>query len=111
MSGEPANFTLEEAAQWRAGRRAKSRPGPRPTLGDLQRSSSWWWVHCARCLHYAPMAFAAPVILWGADVSGDVLRHCARCTACGNKGATIQHPGWSGNATGFLPFPSDCGLA
>jgi hypothetical protein len=55
--------------------------------------------------------FAAPVILWGADASGDTLRQNARCSCCGNKGATIQHPGWSGNATGFLPFPSDCGLA
>jgi hypothetical protein len=34
-----------------------------------------------------------------------VLRQRARCTACGNKGATIQHPGWGGADIGFLPFP------
>jgi hypothetical protein len=33
------------------------------------------------------------------------LRRCARCTACGHKGATIQHPGWGGEHIGFLPFP------
>jgi hypothetical protein len=45
------------------------------------------------------------VIRWGADTSSDKLRSCARCTACGTKGATIQHPGWAGNNVGFLPFP------
>jgi hypothetical protein len=30
----------------------------------------------------------------------------ARCSACGKKGATIQHPGWGGNHIGFLPFPT-----
>ena len=29
----------------------------------------------------------------------------ARCTRCGHKGATIQHPGWGGADIGFLPFP------
>jgi hypothetical protein len=111
MSGEPANFTLQDAARWRARTQRKSprtagaRP-PRPTLGELQRTSSWWWVHCARCPHFAAMAFAAPVILWGADMPGDVLRQCARCTACGNKGASLAHPGWGGSGIGFQPFPA-----
>jgi hypothetical protein len=38
--------------------------------------------------------------------SSDRLRERARCTSCGNKGATIQHPGWGGNDVGFLPFPT-----
>ena len=38
--------------------------------------------------------------------SSDVLRQRARCTACGNKGATIQHPSWGGADSGFLPFPA-----
>jgi hypothetical protein len=109
MSGEPANFTLQDAARWRATRPArsngKSLPGTRPTLGELQRTSSWWWIHCARCPHFAAMAFAAPVILWGADAPGDVLRQCARCTACGNRGASLLHPGWGGSGLGFVPFP------
>ena len=107
MSGEPGNFTLQDAARWRATRpvrSGKNKP-PRPTLGELQRTSSWWWVHCARCPHFAAMALAAPVILWGADAPGDALRQGARCTACGNKGASLQHPGWGGSGLGFVPFP------
>jgi hypothetical protein len=30
---------------------------------------------------------------------------CARCTVCGHKDATIQHPGWGVPDIGFLPFP------
>jgi len=40
----------------------------------------------------------------GADASSDVLRQRARCTACGDKGATLQHPSWGGADVGFLPF-------
>jgi hypothetical protein len=50
------------------------------------------------------MAFAAPVILWGADVPSDKLRQCARCTGGGAKGATLKHPTWGGNTIGFMPF-------
>jgi hypothetical protein len=52
------------------------------------------------------MAFAPLIIRWGAEASSDKLRLCARCTECGHKGATIQHPGWAGNDIGFAPFPS-----
>jgi hypothetical protein len=52
------------------------------------------------------MAFAAPVILWGADAPSDVLRQCARCIACSNRGASLKHPTWGGNNIGFLPFPT-----
>jgi hypothetical protein len=55
-------FSLKDAAYWRTGRSYKSLPGPRPTLGDLQRSSSWWWLHCERCQHNELTAFAAAVI-------------------------------------------------
>jgi hypothetical protein len=37
--------------------------------------------------------------------SRDKLRNCARCTACGAKGATLQQPGWMGEQIGFAPFP------
>jgi hypothetical protein len=47
--------------------------------------------------HHAPFACAVAVIRWGADASSDVLRECARCTVCGHRGATFQHPGWSGD--------------
>jgi hypothetical protein len=104
MSGE--RRTLQNYADWSSRKTHKSSPGPRPTLGELQRSSSWWWVYCERCPHYAPMAFAAPVILWGADTPSDKLRQCARCMACGHKGATLTHPTWGGSSIGFLPFPA-----
>ncbi len=47
---------------------------------------------CEKCQHHAPLACAVAVIRWGPNTSSDKLRRCARCTACGNKGATIQHP-------------------
>jgi hypothetical protein len=73
-------------------------------LGDLQRATPWVWLNCEKCQHYAPLACAVAVIR-GANVSSDKLRQCARCTACGSKDATIQHPGWGGEHVGFLPFP------
>jgi hypothetical protein len=41
------------------------------------------------------------IIRWGPDASSDVLRQRARCTACGNLGATLQHPSWGGKTLGF----------
>jgi hypothetical protein len=109
MSGEPSNFNARAMARWLARRgrpHAKRQPsGPRPTLGDLQRSHCWTWVYCEKCLHHAPMALVPLIIRWGAEASSDRLRQCARCTKCGNKGATLQHPGWAGTHIGFQPFP------
>jgi hypothetical protein len=67
-------------------------PNARTTLGDLHRATPWVWVYCKKGPHHAPLACAVPVILWGVAESSDKLRRCARCTACGHKGATIQHP-------------------
>jgi len=78
----------------------------RTTLGDLQRASPWWWLYCERCEHRSPLACAVAVIRWGPNTSSDKLRRSARCTACGHKGATIQHPGWGGQNVGFLSFPT-----
>jgi hypothetical protein len=74
MSGEPQYLSDRDLAYWQSRPTHKSPAGPRPTLGDLQRSNPWWWLHCERCQHKAPMAFAALVILWGADGPSDVLR-------------------------------------
>jgi hypothetical protein len=71
----------------------------------LQRSTPWVWLWCYCCHHRAPFACAVAVIRWGADVSSDRLRQCTRCTGCGSKGATLQHPSWGGNSVGFMPFP------
>ena len=81
--------------------------GPRPTLGELQRTTPWVWLWCERCQHHAPLACAVAVILWGPDASSDKLRAGARCTSCGGKGATLQRPGWAGNQMGFYPFPTE----
>ena len=109
MSGEPANFDIRDLAYWEERRRKlpamQHHPGPRPTLGDLHRSTPWVWIHCERCQHRAPFACAVAVIRWGAGASSDQLRERVRCTGCGSKGATIQRPGWAGNAMGFQPFP------
>jgi hypothetical protein len=59
VSGEPANFCGKNLARWIARRRHyKSKPGPRPTLGDLQRATPWVWLHCERCQNHAPLACA-----------------------------------------------------
>lgn len=110
MSGEPSNFNARAMARWLASRgrppAKRQSPGPRPTLAELQRSHCWTWVYCGKCLHHAPMAFVPLIIRWGAEASSDRLRQCARCTKCGHKGATLQHPGWAGTHIGFQPFPS-----
>ena len=106
MSGEPANFTLEDAARWRALRASRRRYDWRqPTLGELQKSTPWVRVYCDKCLHSAPFALAPFVIRWGAETSAMKLKRSARCTECGHKGATLHLPGWGGNGIGFLPFP------
>ena len=69
--------------------------GFRPTLGELQQARPWVWLWCERCQHHAPLACAVAVILWGPNASSDKLRAAARCTSCGNKGPTVQHPGWA----------------
>jgi hypothetical protein len=76
------------------------------TLSDLHRATPWLWLYYEKCPHSAPIACAVPVIRWGPNTSSDKLWRCARCTACGHKGATLQHPGWGGADVGFLPFPA-----
>lgn len=77
------------------------------TLTDLRRHSPWVWLYCERCQHRAPMAFTPLIIRWGPGASSDRLRRSARCTKCGGKGATLQHPGWVDAQAGFQPFPVD----
>jgi len=81
---------------------APARTGP--DVAELQESTSWFWLWCERCQHSAPIKFAPLIARWGADASSDKLRRGARCTKCGHKGATLQHPGWVDSAGGFQPF-------
>jgi hypothetical protein len=80
-----------------------------PTLEQMRRSAPWLWVRCTNpnCRHRSPMALTPVIIRWGADTSSDKLRACARCSRCGRKGATLQHPGWGGSEIGWLLFPVD----
>jgi hypothetical protein len=79
-----------------------------PTLEQMRQSAPWLWVNCtnARCLHKAPMALVPLIIRWGGDASSDRLRACARCTRCGARGASLQHPSWGGCEVGWMPFPA-----
>lgn len=107
MSGEPPNHILIRSfAYWDSRKRNRTpRSNKRPTLGELQRSYPWCWLSCDRCQHYTPVAYAPFVIRWGADASSDLLRQRARCTACGHKGASLQHPSWMNGHVGFAMFP------
>lgn len=66
-------------------------------------------VHCQNvgCLHKRPMALAPLIIRWGPDASSDMIRNNMRCTACGRRGVTLQHPSWTGRVIGWQPFPVD----
>jgi hypothetical protein len=79
-----------------------------PTLAELRRDVSWFWAHCAnhRCSHYAPVALAVPIIRFGADASSDVLRQNARCSRCGGRGCTLQHPSHKDLLRGLAAFPT-----
>jgi hypothetical protein len=88
-------------------RRQKRPPPPVPTFGQMRRHVCWTWVHCInpKCRHCRPMALTPLIIRWTADGSTDLLRHHARCVACGQRGATLQHPSWVDIRVEWAPFP------
>jgi hypothetical protein len=51
------------------------------------------------------MALTPLIIRWTADGSTDLLRRHARCVACGQRGATLQHPSWVDIRIEWAPFP------
>lgn len=84
-------------------RTEKADPGAVPTIGDLAAHVEWFWVICDGCRHQTAVKFAPLIERYGADSSSNVIRRSARCTACGHKGATLQHPSWADN--GWQAFP------
>ena len=54
------------AGKWRvvAGRSA----AVGTTLGDLHRATPLVWLNCEKCPHHAPLACAAAVNRWGANM-------------------------------------------
>lgn len=85
----------------------RDKPGPVPTLAQLRKANSWWWVYCRQngCSHSAPMALVPLIIRWGGAASSDRLRARARCTKCGGRGAALMHPSYVDSVIGFQPFP------
>jgi hypothetical protein len=78
---------------------------PVPTLGALLHQPYWLWLRCDACDHRVAAALVPFVIRWGADASSDVLRTHARCSVCGRRGATLQHPSWGDATVGWEAFP------
>jgi hypothetical protein len=76
-------------------------------LQEMRKLAPWLWVNClnVRCLHRAPTALAPLIIRGGEHASSDVLRHSAKCSRCGRKGASLTTPSWEGLDTGFASFP------
>src|SRR5262249_14610017 len=89
---------------------APARPRPPapavPTLGQLLHAPYWTWLRCDACGHRVAVALVPFVIRWGADASWDELRRNARCSACGQRWASLQHPSWADAAMGWQPFPA-----
>lgn len=79
----------------------------RPTLGDLRRGQPWVWINCEGrgCHHYAPLALAPTIILWGASASSDKLRTRMRCTKCGARESGLRLPSHVDTNVGLAPFP------
>jgi hypothetical protein len=76
-----------------------------PTLGQLLHQPYWTWLRCDACGHRVAVALVPFVIRWGADASSDVLRTHVRCTVCGSRGASLQHPSWADAEVGWEVFP------
>jgi hypothetical protein len=87
----------EELPQLHPRRHSEPDP-PAPTLREYRKGTHWTWVCCRNwwdCGHRAKIALVPYMIRWGMDASSDLLMTRFRCTACGRKGATLEHPSWS----------------
>jgi hypothetical protein len=51
------------------------------------------------------MALNAPIIFWGPGAASNVLRTRLRCTRCGARHTSLQHPGHVNAIVGTAPFP------
>jgi hypothetical protein len=88
-------------------RRHRTPPGRIATLGQIARDTSWVWARCPNpCLHEAAIPLAPIIGRFGANASSDRLRNALHCTACGRRGALLQHPSW-GMAEGYRSAPLD----
>jgi len=89
--------------------RARSKPGPPPTLRDeLERGYWWMWLCCWRCRHRAPVKLQALADRFGDDIPlVDLAQLLGRCTKCGAGRALVQRPSMTGVAgtLALEPFP------
>jgi hypothetical protein len=104
MSSEPANFTFEEAARWRAPLQICSRPAPdawRTAARDTEGVDALRAMSASRPARLRDRR--DPLSRRRIQRQIAQLR---KLHGCVGKGAVIQHPDWSGERIGFLPFPS-----
>lgn len=93
--------------------RAKSKPGPPPTLiQEMRNGYSWCWFICPRCNRRTPKALAPFAIRYGLNVPTIDLRPFARCMRCGHSGALLQMPSIQGigGELEMEPFPAELAM-
>ena len=90
--------------------RKPKQPAPTvATLGQLQRTQSWYWMSCGSfnaCGYSVAVALAPFVIPWGAEASSDKPRQNFLCSKCGHKGGMMTHPSFVDTIVGTEPFPA-----
>jgi hypothetical protein len=93
--------------------RAKSKPGPPPTLiHEMRKGYGWVWFICPRCNRRTPKALAPFAIRYGFDVRVIDLRPFATCQRCGHAGALLQMPSMEGIGADMMmePFPAELAM-
>lgn len=76
-----------------------------PTLRELRRGTTWFWLDCQHCKARRPVLLVHLMLALGVDASSDRVRSQARCRRCGKQGAATYHPSWVDSQTGFQAFP------
>jgi len=90
--------------------RARSKPGPPPTLGEeLRDGYRWFWFVCPSCERRTPKALAPFAIRYGMDVPTIDVAKFATCQGCGHHGALLQRPSMNGVGAELMlePFPAE----
>jgi hypothetical protein len=90
--------------------RARSKPGPPPTLiEELRAGYGWFWFICPRCNRRTPKALAPFAIKYGMDVPTIEVAKFATCQECGHFGALLQRPSMGGVGADLMlePFPAE----
>ena len=106
-------FNEARSKEQRPSARAKSKPGPPPTLiQQMRKGYGWVWFICPRCNRRTPKALAPFAIRYGLNVPLIDLRPFARCMRCGHSGSLLQMPSVQGicGELELEPFPAELAL-